>query len=86
MYMQHMCVIHKHMCRGNADITVSHIIHYYYYNCIRVAKQYNIYLSIYLSIYMHILGTIQRRALRILYKLGRRIIVSISSLMHSLGW
>ena len=34
---------------------------------------------------MHILETIQRRTVRILYKLGRRTMVYISSLMHSLG-
>ena len=35
---------------------------------------------------LHRLETIQRRAVRILYKLNRRTMVSISSLMHSLGW
>ena len=35
---------------------------------------------------LHILETIQRRAVIILYKLNRRTMVYISSLMHSLGW
>ena len=34
---------------------------------------------------LHILETMHRRAVRILYKLDRRM-VSISSVMHSLGW
>ena len=35
---------------------------------------------------MHRLETIHRRVVRILYKLGRQTMVSISSLMHSHGW
>ena len=35
---------------------------------------------------LHRLETIQRRAVIILYKLDRRTMVYISSLMHSLGW
>ena len=35
---------------------------------------------------LHRLETIQRRAVRILYKRKRRTMVSVSSLMHSLGW
>ena len=35
---------------------------------------------------LHRLETIQRRAVRILYKLKRRTMVYVSSMMHSLGW
>ena len=35
---------------------------------------------------LHRLETIQSRAVRILYKLKRRTMVSVSYLMHSLGW
>ena len=45
--------------------------------------------SLFTTLPIHLLyrlETIQRRALRILYKLKRRTMVSVSSLMYSLGW
>ena len=47
------------------------------------------YCSLFTTLLIHLLHrleTIQRRAVRILYKLKRRTMVSISSLMRSLGW